>query len=71
MAKNLGKGEYVRQRDALHCEPTLSRSNGWVQAAAIAEAMPPRYHLCFLAVTLTVSDAGLVPSFNLVDILHG
>ena len=49
---------------------TFSRSNGWVQAAAIAEAMPPRYHLCFLTVTLTAPDAGLAPSFNLVDILH-
>lgn len=36
---------------------TFRRSNGCVQQAAIAEAKPPRYHLCFLAVTFTGPEA--------------
>ena len=31
---------------------TLSRSKGWVQAAAPAEARPPRYHLWPLVLTV-------------------
>ena len=50
---------------------TFNRSNGCVQQAAIAEAIPPRYHLCFLAATLTGSpEPLLIPSFTWVDILR-
>lgn len=30
---------------------TFNKSSGCVQAAAIADAIPPRYHLCFLITT--------------------